>query len=305
MDDEVSIDDTMAETLAGIEAGASGDEGSAQTPPPAPSSPQGSNGYSGTPAVPAAQAAPEPWQSMPKSWRREMGEYWGRQDPAVQRYIHEREEQALRGIGQYKSVADQWSNTLKPYDGYIKQYNLNPHEIVSNLAAAHTILRFGTPEQKAQVAAILDRDYGLRQYYQQNGQVAAPAHEQVLSPLQNRLAQVEAQLQQRALGDATTEVERFIADPTNKYAADAAPRMLELLESGRATSLREAYDVATRTDPALFEQIIAERVQAAARPTGRPPANLRASAARAHSPAGERGTIEDTMRETLRAMSNR
>jgi hypothetical protein len=242
---------------------------------------------------------------MPKSWRKEMSEYWGRQDPRVQQYIHEREEQVQRGISQYKSTADQWGNVMKPYERYVKQYNLNPHEITSNLLAAHTILKFGTPEQKAQVAAIMDRDYGLRQFYGQNGQVAAPAHEQILSPLQNRLAQVEAQLQQRALSDASSEVERFIADPANEFASDAAPRMLELLESGKAASLREAYDVATRTDPALFEKIIEKRVQAAARPTGRPPVNVRPSASRAPSPQGERGTIEDTMREQLRQINSR
>ena len=302
-----SIDDTMRETLAAMESseGDAPSEAPAETAAPEAPSITDQGASSQAAAAPAPETPAAAWANMPKSWRKEMGEYWGKQDPRVQQYIHEREEQALRGIGQYKSVADQWNNTLKPFEGYIKQYNLNPHEVVTNLAAAHAILRFGSPEQKAQVAALLDRDYGLRQYYQQEGQVQAPPMERELQPLRAQLAAIQAKEQQRELASATSEVERFLNDPANEFAVEAAPRMIELIDSGRATNMREAYDIATRTDPVLFEKIIEKRLAAAARPTVKPPVNVRPTASAKAPTASARGSIEDTMRATLSQITSR
>jgi hypothetical protein len=221
-------------------------------------------------------------------------------------YIHEREEQALRGITQYKQVADRWGEVLRPYEQQLRQYNIDPYKAVSNLVAVHTVLRFGTPQQKAQLASMLDKDYGLAQYYRgAPGQPPAPPPGPDLTPLQNKVAQMEAALQRRELGEAQDEVERFISDPANKFAGEAAPRMLELLEQNRASSLKEAYEVAVRTDPVLFEKLIAERISAATRPPAPAPTNTRPSATRPSTAGAVRGTIDDTMRETLSKINQR
>ena len=311
-----SIDDTMAETLASIESAESADNGAEPAGDTAPSADRAGDttstgGSSGTapssfPAAAApAPAAQEPWRAMPKSWKQEMRDYWGKQDPAVMQYVHQREEEALRGIGQYKQVADRWGTVLKPYEQQIRQYGIDPYSAVSNLVAVHTVLRHGNAQQKAQVAAMLERDYGLSQYYRgQQGQAAAPTGPD-LSPLNNRLATVEQMLQQRALGDASTEVEKFIGDPSNEFAPAAAPKMLELLESGRASSLKEAYDLAVKTDPVLFERFIEKRIKAATTPPARPPTNTRPSRVPPSTTGKARGTIEDTMRETLANITQR
>lgn len=233
-----------------------------------------------------------------------MQQYWGNQTPEVMKYIHQREEEALRGITQYKRVADEWSRVLTPYRQQIEQYGINPYEAVSQLVAVHTILRHGTPEQKARCAELLDRDYGLSQYYAGQGKVQRPAGPD-LSPLQNRLATLETQLNQRAYGEAVSEVDRFLSDPTNKYAAEAAPRMLELLDSGQVQDMKSAYDMAVRTDPVLFEKLVSERVQAATRVPARPPTNTRPSRVPPSTTGRARGTIEDTMREQLERINNR
>lgn len=307
MDEEIegsSIDQTMQETLAKIEGGGSSSD---VAPPPAAAPRITNQGAAAQQAAPPAPvtATPEAWRQMPKSWRKEMGEVWGLQDPRAMQYIHEREEQVLRGIGQYKSVADQWSNTMKPYEQYIKQYGINPHEFVGNLGAAHILMKHGTAEQRRAVAQMLDRDYGLSQFYAKgaDGQPVAPGPD--MTPLNNRLATVETQLQQRALNDAVGEVEKFIADPGNEFAKDAAPRMLELLEANKVANLREAYDVAVRTDPALFERLVAKRIEAATRTTAKPPTNVRSSGVKAPTAGNSRGTIEDTMRVTLGDIQSR
>ena len=233
-----------------------------------------------------------------------MRDYWAKQDPAVMQYVHQREEEALRGIGQYKQVADRWGTVLKPYEQQIRQYGIDPYTAVSNLVAVHTILRHGNAQQKAQAAAILERDYGLSQYYKGQGQPQAPQGPD-LSPLNNRIATVEQMLQQRALGDASSEVEKFIGDPSNEFASEAAPKMLELLESGRAASLKEAYDLAVKTDPVLFEKLIEKRIKAATTPPARPPTNTRPSRVPPSTAGKARGTIEDTMRETLANITQR
>ena len=307
-----SIDETMADTLASIENTESGDAGSATSGSEEHSSDGaglstavGSSNPAVSSSFPAAAQAPaapqEPWRAMPKSWKQEMRDYWAKQDPAVMQYVHQREEEALRGIGQYKQVADRWGTVLKPYEQQIRQYGIDPYTAVSNLVAVHTILRHGNAQQKAQAAAILERDYGLSQYYKGQGQPQGPD----LSPLNNRIATVEQMLQQRALGDASSEVEKFIGDPSNEFASEAAPKMLELLESGRAASLKEAYDLAVKTDPVLFEKLIEKRIKAATTPPARPPTNTRPSRVPPSTAGKARGTIEDTMRETLANITQR
>jgi len=296
---EGSVDETLDSTLAEITARES--SGGAAEPTPTPSA-------TPTPAEPAAPPpTSNPWDELPRSWKADYRDRWGNIDPQVREYIHLREKQALDGITQYKPFADNWNKALGPYADYVKQHNLDPVGIVQNLTAAHIILQFGTPEQKQQVAQILDRDYGLGQYFKgqqgQQGQPAAPSVD--LSPLNGRLQSVEAQLRARAEADAMSEVEAFIKSPENKYAQQAAPRMLELLENRQARDLAEAYKIAIGTDPALFEQIIAERVQAAARAPAPPPKNVRPSGTPTRQVGKARGTIEDTMRETLTNMQNR
>lgn len=298
-----SIDDTMAGVLESINAGggdgSTGSDTNVSDPGLAGSTPPAGN--SGVPGV----GTPEPWRSPPKSWKREMHDYYSRTDPQVMQYIHQREEEALRGIGQYKSVADKWNQTLTPYAKMIQQYNLNPHDIVSSLTAAHTILKFGTPQQKMAVVQLLDRDYGLRQFFQQNGQIAPPSGPD-FSPIANKVQELEARLNQGAEATATTEVERFIADPANEFAADAAPNMLKLLEQGRASSLKEAYDIAVKTDPVLFERYIAKVVETRTRGGGgKPPTNVRPSGVPSRTAGTTRGTIDDTMRATLATIQSR
>jgi hypothetical protein len=302
-DDSIgSIDDTMQETLASIESGER-DEGNAE-PAGGDTSIAGPDSQRAAPAAPSAPP-PEPWRAPPQSWKKEMGEYWGRQDPQVMQYIHQREQEALRGISMYKQQADAWNKALSPYDQYMKQYNVNPQEATSALMAAHLILQHGTAEQKAQAVAILDRDYNLRQYLApQQGQPQQPRGPD-LQPLNNRIASIEAQFQRQAESEAMTAVDRFIADPANKYAAEAAPKMLEHLEHGRASNLAEAYDLAVRTDPVLFEKLVSERIAAATATPARAPSNTRPSAVPPSTAGKVRGTIEDTMRETLSRMNNR
>ena len=311
--EDSSIDDTMRETLASIESGETStevnDEPAEQSAPAVdapPASEPVSKVAAADPRAAAEPAAPalEPWQQPPKSWKQEMRQYWGQQTPEVMRYIHQREEEALRGITQYKRVADGWSKVLTPYRQQIEQYGIDPYEAVSQLVAVHTILRHGTVEQKARCAELLDRDYGLSQFYAGKGQVQRPVGPD-MTPLSNRIASLETQLNQRAFADASSEVEKFLSDSTNKYAAEAAPRMLEILESGQAEDMKAAYDMAVRTDPVLFEKLVSERVAAVTRAPARPPTNTRPSRVPPSTAGRAQGTIEDTMRDTLDRIQNR
>lgn len=296
---EGSVDETLDSTLAEIQSRDSGAPAAAE---PAPAVTP-SEALTSEPPPISKQA----WDDMPRSWKADYKERWGSIEPGVREYIHLREKQALDGITQYKPFADNWNKAVGPYANYVKQYNLDPVNIVNNLTAAHILMQFGTPEQKKQVAQMLDRDYGLAQYYQAaaNGQQQQAPQMPDLSPIQNRVQAVEAQLRARAEGDAMQEVESFITNPENKYAQQVAPKMLELLENRQARDLSEAYKIAVGTDPSLFEQIIAERVQAAARTPVPPPKNVRPSAAPARQVGKTRGTIEDTMRETLAHMQDK
>lgn len=50
---------------------------------------------------------------------------------------------------------------------------------------------------------------------------------------------------------AMSDVQRFAADPKNRFFANVQPRMLQLVSSGMAHTVEDAYDMACRLDPEI------------------------------------------------------
>jgi hypothetical protein len=240
-----------------------------------------------------------------------MSEHYGRLDPQVMQYIHEREQQASKGITDWARRANTWEKPFEPYQPYFKQFGYEPQQVISSLANAHLILKHGTPEQKAQAIQLLDRDYGLRQFFQQGqggqpGNVAPQPWMEALQPLANQVQQIQAVFQQQQRTQAEGAVEKFIGDPGNKYMPEVIDDVIRLIEQGTAPDLPTAYRIATAMNPAVQEKIIAERITAASAPRGAPmPKNIRQSAVPSRNSEKSTGTMEDTMREALRAITSR
>jgi gas vesicle protein len=246
-------------------------------------------------AKPAPEAAPteieaveEPvWKRPPASWKKDYHEVWQGADDRLKEYAFQREEQMKAGIEPLKSkaqYADQMQEVIAPYMQTITGLGIDAPKAVKALMEADHILRTSQPHEKQQYFARLAQSYGINLNDVGGLQQQAPVDPQfyalqnelnsVRGEVQNWKQQQEQQQNQVLLG----EINQF--SQKAEHFEEARPVMIQLLQSGVATDLQDAYDKAVRLDPGLFETVHAGK-QAQAEQVKRAGADRVAKAARA------------------------
>lgn len=242
-----------------------------------------------TPAAPvSAEPAPEPpvWERPPASWKKDYHEVWTTADPKLKEYAWQREEEMKKGVEPLLSkaqFADQIQQAIEPYQNNLRTLGIAPPQAIKALMDADNVLRHGTPQQKAQMFSTLSQQYGVNL-----GEISNLQQQPVdptVSMLQNELYSVrnevmtwkqqqEAAQNQALLGEINTFAEKA------EFFEDARPTMIQLLNSGMAQNLDDAYNKALRLDEALSGKL-QQSLQAKTEAAKRESANKAAKAARA------------------------
>lgn len=210
---------------------------------------------------------------------------------------------------------------VAPRRGYLATNGLDEFTWIERLSAAEQVLI----ENPVQGILHLARAYGadLRQIAaqmtggQSGGQPAPtmdPNLQSVLSEFQT-LKQAVTQQQQGAqeaqAAQITAQITSFANDPAHLYFQDVKDDIAALLQSGRATDLKDAYDKAVWANPEIRELMLKEHAAKSAQPD--PQAAARAKAAAAANAAGSvtgaarlgsgpaGGADPNNLRETIRA----
>ena len=217
-----------------------------------------------------AELADEPvWRKPPASWKKEYHEYWAKADPKIQEYAWQREEQMKRGVEPLLSkaqFADAMNQALEPYLPTIQGLGLKPEQAVAALAQADYTLRNSPYDQKMAYLTQLAASYGINlNPVMQGGQVAqAPSIDPMVYQLQNELNNVRGEVmgwkQQQEMAENQTllnEINSF--SMTAEHFEDARPTMIQLLQSGVAETLEDAYEKAIRLDSELFDKVQSAR----------------------------------------------
>ena len=239
------------------------------------------------PAAPV-EPAPEPpvWERPPASWKKDYHEVWQTADPKLKEYAWQREEEMKKGVEPLLSkaqFADQIQQAIEPYQNNLKTLGIAPPQAIQALMNADNVLRHGTPQQKAQMFSTLSQQYGVN-LSEINNLQQQPV-DPTVSMLQNELYSVrnevmgwkqqqEAAQNQALLGEINTFAEKA------QFFEDARPTMIQLLNSGMAQNLEEAYNKALRLDESLSGKV-QQSTQAQAEAAKRESANKAAKAARA------------------------
>lgn len=248
----------------------SGEKAEPATPPapsPAPAAPVVN--------APAAAPAPEPHPNivpgqnsetrpMPKSWRKEMESHWTKLPPEVHEYVHTREAQVMRGIQQYQESAQQWQNLIQPYAPVFQsQPDVQPVQIMQGLMNTHLqLLNPDLPQERKQsIVAKLLTDYGITMDGFTPPQVD-PRVQSLEQQVQTLIRQNEAA--QRAAYDAgvqdwTKKIEAFATDSKNVYFNEVGNDILRFIQTGVATDLAAAYDMACWANPAVRAKMLAQQ----------------------------------------------
>jgi len=232
------------------------------------------------------QVEPPIWERPPASWKKDYHEVWTTADPKLKEYAWQREEEMKRGVEPLLSkaqFADSIQQAIEPYQNNLKSLGIEPPQAIKALMDADNVLRHGSPQQKAQMFASLSQQYGVNL-----GEISNLQQQPVdptVSALQNELYSVrnevmswkqqqEAAQNQALLGEINTFAQKA------EFFEDARPTMIQLLNSGMAQNLDDAYNKALRLDESLSSKI-QQSTQAQTEAAKRESANKAAKAARA------------------------
>lgn len=232
------------------------------------------------------QAEPPVWERPPASWKKDYHEVWQTADPKLKEYAWQREEEMKRGVEPLLSkaqFADQIQQAIEPYQNNLRTLGIEPPQAIKALMDADNVLRHGTPQQKAQMFASLSQQYGVN--LGEIGNLQQQPVDPTVSALQNELYSVknevmtwkqqqEAAQNQALLGEINTFAQKA------EFFEDARPTMIQLLNSGMAQNLEDAYNKALRLDESLSSKV-QQSQQAQAEAAKREAANKAAKAARA------------------------
>lgn len=210
----------------------------------------------------AVEPAEDPvWMKPPSSWKKDYHEVWMSADPKMREYAWQREEQMKRGVEPLLSkaqFADAMQEALEPYMDTIRGLGMSPDKAVAALAQADYTLRNSPPEQKMQYFMQLAQSYGINL-----GQGQAQPQQSVdpmVYQLQNELNRVRGEVmgwkQQQEMAQnqqLLNEINDFSVKA--EHFEEARPTMIQLLQSGVAETLEDAYDKAIRLDSALFDRV--------------------------------------------------
>ena len=264
----------------------------------------------------------------PSTWTKEALADWAAIPPRAQQEILKREEDALRGITQYKAGAElgqKYDSVVEPYRPILAAENIDPVQLFQSFAANHYLLSRGTPAQKTELAANLITGYGidLNALLDHLGtkNFSTPAPE--VQALQREVDALKAERQrqtesERAAIEARVEAEiaEFAADPAHPYFNELVNDISQLMGTGLAKSLTEAYEKAVYANPVTRQKEL-DRLTAANQSSAqiaeqaRRDKIARSTAADVTTQQTSRngtvpvGTMDDTLAETMRRITER
>ena len=217
------------------------------------------------PVVPPVEHPQQTLKPRPTSWKKDYEEHWGKLDPTLQEYIHQREADYAKGVSMYKQNWEQAApiyEAMQPFMPVLQQHNMSPQQWIQGLGNAHLTLAQGTPEQKIQMFAKLANDYGVplqaltgQQYDPQFSMMA-----QELSQLKNQWQQFQTVREQQEQAQIQNEIGSFSKD--KPYFEEVRETMASLLQSGVAHDLQSAYDKAIRLNDDIWQKQQAQAQQA-------------------------------------------
>jgi hypothetical protein len=344
-EDVVSIDDEMHEIVRRIEADeeggvaaegadaqAAGDQpaGELQRGPDGKFLPRDATAAPGSaPAAATTTAAAPNFEQPPQSVRPQIKAMWKDLPPEVKEEFHKREQDFFNGINQYQSkarVADTLVGVISPFKPIMDALGTDVPTALKEVLQTAATLYVGSPAQKAAILRNLAQNHGIQLASPAPGNPAAASPmDPVVQRLQQRLGMVEGMLttqataaQNNATNEAWGKIVAFGNAAEHKYFSDVREIMGRLMMAGIVADgdLAGAYERACQIHPGVKAALETERLASAAVTSSMERARRANAARRAGQQgvrsnpgvaplAGRKGSMEDTMWETLKDIQAR
>lgn len=228
------------------------------------------------PPVESSQAVPEaPTRNPFSSWKpdaqnalmkAERGESLTPEELKLLRVEAERRESDFhRGVSEFKGHSERakaYDQAIAPYQQHLRNLGVDAPTAINALMKADVTLRTSDPTTKMQYFAQLAREYGINLEQLQNPQPVDPQTQyltQQLNELRHQQQMWQNQLQQQEQSRAQNELSSF-ATADKKHFDAVRNDMADLLETGKAKDLQEAYDMAVWMRPDVRQTLIDQQL---------------------------------------------
>lgn len=216
------------------------------------------------PPAPPARKAPSSWKPAAQEafLKADRGEpLTGEEIKLLTQEAERRESDFHKGLEQFKGHserAQQYEQAIAPFRGYLEQLQVDAPTAIGHLLKTEYALRTADPVTKMQTFQRLAQDYGidlgqLQQMPQQDPQQQYLM--QQLNELRFQQQQWQNQIQNQEQMRAQQELAQFATEEKQHFDAVRSD-MADLLESGKAKSLQEAYDMAVWMRPDIRQTLL-------------------------------------------------
>ncbi|KPJ93108.1 MAG: hypothetical protein AMJ53_08070 [Gammaproteobacteria bacterium SG8_11] len=288
----------------------------AQSQPAQAEKPRDETGkFAKTTAAAPAEAKPddEPvWRRPPASWKKDYHEVWQTADDRLKQYAWQRENEMKAGVEPLLTkaqFADQMQEVLSPYMTTIQGLGIDAPKAVKALMEADHALRYSTPQEKRQYFARLAQSYGVNLNEMGNDLPQQVNVDPTIYALQNELNNVRGEVMGWKQQQEQQQNQALLGEINNfsqkaEHFEEARPTMIQLLQSGMASDLEDAYEKAIRLNPELFDAV-QQSQQAKVDAEKRAQANSAAKRARAAAVSvkgSTPGTVTNTKAQDRRSL---
>ena len=255
-------------------------------------------------------------RSPPQSWKKEMHDNWNSLEPGMQDYIEQREAQMREGLEKDRGDANlgrTMRDVMSPYSAMLKQQGIDETVMVRNMMNAHYRLSTADDASKADIFRQMAQSYGVSIDGEQPAQI-----DPNIKAMQDRLQGLEQHISanhERALQEGRvrveSDVEAFASE--HEFFDDVAEQIVPLINAGY--NLEDAYQNALWLNPVTRQKEVdrtskeaAEKAEKLAKQEAEKARKAKSVNVRGRdtnkTPTEPTGTMEDTMRETYRAIQN-
>lgn len=258
----------------------------------------------------------------PKSWAKEIAPEFTKLAKPVQEYIKKREEDFTNGISQYKQAADYGNAVhavIQPYMAHLNSTGSDVTTTLKYLLNADYVLTSGPQEQKVRLLQEVMKNTGITR--EMLGAEPAQKDPHVLA-LERQVGEMRGTMSQQQTAAANerraqiaTAVDTFASDPKNVYFAECSDEIVKLINAGY--TLEDAYKTAVWANPLTRakEQTRSSKGEKEARDKAAREAaekakratrsNVKDTPSSRNAPTGLLGSMDDTLRSTLRNIHER
>lgn len=208
--------------------------------------------------------APGTWnpEKAPTSWSPKIREKWGQLPEDVRKEIVRREEASVVGVRKLQEEFQpvrQFAERLTPVIQEARALGQDPGQYITNLAIAERGLRDNDPNQKFNALLNIADQYGipLRQYLGGEAPKVQPQQATVPPAVQQELEAIRKWREEQENNNLLSQVAAF--SQGKEFFEDVREQMANLLDSGVAKDLQEAYDTACWANPEVREVMLARQ----------------------------------------------